>query len=172
MRITNVVYGANLRCPIDLRRLNNRLGDAKYDPSRFSGLVWRCGRIRGCCLLFSNGKIICNGGAASFKEGEIRLRRYARRLKRMGYEIRISDLALITASAYHTLSGSIDWYTFCKESGASYEPELFPTVMFKKGRIHFSCHLNGKLIITGIKSDEELDDVVYPTSIELEMYTI
>lgn len=171
MRITNVVYSANLRCPIDLWQLHNRLGDANYNPKRFSGLVWRHGSIRGCCLLFRNGKIICNGAAANFNDGEIRLRRYARQLRRLGYEIRLSDVKLITTSACHTLSGSIDWLTFCRESGSSYEPEIFPAVMFKKERIHFSCHLNGKLIITGIKSTEDLEDIVYPTLIELELYT-
>ncbi len=171
MRITNVVYGASLGCPIDLRGLSNLLGDAKYDPSRFSGLIWRHSRIRGCCLLFRNGKVVCNGSATSFKDGEIRLTRYARQLRRLGYRIRLSDVKLITASAYHTLSGSIDWSTFCRESGSSYEPEIFPTVMFKKEKINFSCHLNGKLLITGIKSDEDLEDVVYPALIELELYT-
>ncbi len=171
MRITNVVYGASLGCPIDLRQLSNRLADSKYNPSRFSGLVWHHGSIRGCCLLFRNGKIICNGAAASFKDGECRLRRYARKLRRLGYEIRLSDVKLITASACHALSGSIDWTALCSESGSSYEPEIFPTVMFKKETLHFSCHLNGKLLITGIKTTEDLEDVVYPTLIELELYT-
>lgn len=171
MRITNVVYGANLHCPIDLRKLSDRLGDASYDPKRFTGLVWRSKLIRGCCLVFRNGKVICNGAASGFGEGLTRLRRYVKHLRRFGYVIRVSDTKLITASAFHTLSGPIDWLTYCRESGASYEPELFPAIMFRKGSIHFSCHLNGKLLITGIKSSKDLDDFVYPTIIELELYT-
>ncbi len=91
------------------------------------------------------------------------MRRYARYLQRLGYEIRITDYKLITASAFHALSGSIDRVTYCRESGASYEPELFPAIMFRKGSVHFSCHLNGKLL--SIKSSKDLDDFVYPTLI-------
>ena len=39
------------------------------------------------------------------------------------------------------------------------------------GGINFCCFHTGKLVITGIRTMAQIDDVVYPTLIELELYT-
>jgi TATA-box binding protein (TBP) (component of TFIID and TFIIIB) len=41
----------------------------------------------------------------------------------------------------------------------SYEPELFPAVMFRRHGMHFICHLSGKTMITGIKRSSNLGDI-------------
>lgn len=40
--------------------------------------------------------------------------------------------------------------------------------MLRRNDIHFTCHLSGSLLITGIKRLKELDEIVYPTLVEIE----
>ncbi len=171
MYITNVVYGADLRCRFDLRKLASQLIDVRFDPSRFPGLIWQHRRIGGNCLLFSNGKINCNGKARSFERGKRRLRQYARRLQKLGYDVRLTRVKPITASACHRLSAPLLLEKLAKERGANYEPELFPALVLKTGGVTFSCFHTGKVSITGIKSKYDIENVVYPTLIEMELFT-
>jgi transcription initiation factor TFIID TATA-box-binding protein len=52
---------------------------------------------------------------------------------------------------------------------ATYEPELFPAAMFKRGNVHFTCFCNGTILVTGIKTQRMMEDVVMTTLMELEV---
>ena len=171
MRITNVVCSASLGCSINLSHLCRRLANARYDPRRFSGLIWHHKKIGGNCLVFSNGNINCNGKAETFQDGIKRLRRYARSLQKLGYTVRLTDAKVLTVSACHDLGSHLDLSTLSRDRRLVYEPELFPTVVFKVLGITFSCFHNGKVIVTGIKIETDIRDVVYPTLVELRLYT-
>ena len=171
MQLTNVVCSASLNCPVDLRALCLALTNVRYDPARFPGLIWQHRTIGGNCLVFSNGKLHCSGRATRFREGIQRLRRYARVLQNLGIPIMLTDAKVMTASAFHILSAPLNWTLFINEKQLVYEPELFPTVNFSQEGVTFSCFSNGKVIITGIKTETDIDEVVYPTLIELELYT-
>ena len=43
MHLTNVVVRGNLNCSVDLRVLTHQLNGVKYDPAKFSGLVYQQG---------------------------------------------------------------------------------------------------------------------------------
>ena len=169
MRLTNVVYQANLNVQIDLKCLVHQLNNVRYNPHTFSGLIYQNRKIGGNCLIFSNGKINCNGACSDFDSGVKRLRRYARILQRLGYVVRLSEIRLVTASAVHKLSGRINVKSLCRIQDFQYNPELFPAVMLRRQGIHFTCHLSGSLLITGIKNSKDLDNVVLPTIVEIEM---
>jgi TATA-box binding protein (TBP) (component of TFIID and TFIIIB) len=51
---------------------------------------------------------------------------------------------VITASAVHQLNGRIEPHLLPPHF--SYKPELFPAVMFRRERLHFICHLSGKMM--------------------------
>ena len=55
-------------------------------------------KIGGYCLLFSNGKINCNGKCLSLQDGRRRLLRYARKLQKMNYPVRLTNVRVVTAS--------------------------------------------------------------------------
>ena len=171
MLITNSVYSANLGCVIDLRKLCYRITNARYDPGRFPGLIWQHRHIGGNCLVFSSGVINCNGKVSCVKEGRQRLRRYARRLQQLGFPVCLTNVKCITISASHALSTALDLQQLATERSLVYEPELFPAANFKVDGINFCCFHNGKVVMTGIKSMAQIDNVVYPTLIELEMCT-
>jgi TATA-box binding protein (TBP) (component of TFIID and TFIIIB) len=108
MQLTNVVVQADLECSLDLRVLTYRLTNARYDPKVFSAIVWQHRKIGGNCLLFSNGKINCNGKCLSLQNGRRRLRRYARKLQKMDYSVRLTNVGVVTASTAHQLTDTID----------------------------------------------------------------
>ena len=172
MTITNIVYTANVGCSLDLRKLCYRLSNTRYDPRRFPGLIWQHKRIGGNCLVFANGVINCNGKTTSVQEGCQRVRKYARCLQRLGFPVKLKDVKCVTISASHTLSDTLDLEHMAKDRpSVAYEPELFPAANFKVEGVNFCCFHTGKVVITGLKSLKQMDTVVYPALIELELYT-
>ena len=171
MYLTNVVCSAHLGCTVSLQELCGRLENARYEPSRFPGLVWKHGIIGGNCLIFSNGKIQCQGKANSFEEGIQRQKHYARELQNLGLSVELKEIKVLTVSAFHTLSNDLDLNTLITERHLIYEPELFPAAILKQGGVTFSCFNNGKIVMTGIKKASDVDRVVTPTLSELELYT-
>lgn len=172
MFITNMVFSANIGCHMDLRNLCYRLTNVRYDPRRFPGLIWQHKSIGGNCLIFANGAINCSGKVACPKEGRLRLRRYVRKLQRLGYPVHLTKVKWITLSATHTMNNAIDIPKLVLERPmVIYEPELFSAANFRVERINFSCFHSGKVVITGVTSRKQMDDIVYPTLVELELYT-
>lgn len=166
MQVTNVVVQEHLGCTIDLLRLTYRLANVRYDPRSFSAVIWQHRKIGGNCLLFSNGTINCNGKCSSLLAGRRRLRRYARILQKMGHEISLHNVRVVTASAVYQLSEKI--VPSRLPSYFSYEQELFPAVMLRRSGFHFTCHLSGKILITGIKGEKDFDEI-YSIILELEL---
>ena len=122
MQLTNVMVQADLGFSLDLRVLTFRLTNARYVPKVFSAVVWQHRKIGGNCLLFSNGKINCNGKCLSLQDGRRRLRRYARKLQKMDYPVQLTNVRVFTASAPHQLIERIDPTRLPKDF--NYEPEL------------------------------------------------
>jgi len=79
--------------------------------------------------------------------------------------VELRNIKVIIASATHELNGRIDPRRLPLHF--NYEPELFPAVMFRREGLHYICHLSGKMMITGIKRDKDLDDI-YPVILEME----
>ena len=128
--ITNVVCKANLNVRIDLRTLTNESVNIVYNPSRFSGVRWKHPKIGGHCMVFSSGYIPVNGKVTYIREGKRRLRRYARLLQRLGWEVRLTVIDVVTVSASFKLDGPIDLIKVAPYYSGRYDPELFPAVMF------------------------------------------
>ena len=141
MIITNVVYSANLLCTFNMRKLCYQLTNVRYEPNRLPGLIWQHPYIGGNCLIFGNGNINCNRKARCFEEGHERLRKYARCFQRLGYRVHVTHLKRLTVSAYHKLSCLLRLEQIAKEWSLSFTPEIFPTLVFKKGVIIFSCFI-------------------------------
>ena len=167
MKLTNVVVQANLDCSIDLAQIARELVNIRYHPKVFNGVIWQHRKIGGNCLLFANGYMNCNGKCSSFQEARKRLRKYARVLQNMGVPVNLKRIEIVTASGVYQLGGRLDPrrlpITF------SYEPEIFPAVMFRRCGMHFTCHLSGKTLVTGIKNNTNREDA-HGVLLELELY--
>lgn len=168
VQITNVVVQTDLQVSIDLRHLVNTVRDIRYDPGLFSGAIWQHKKIGGCCLVFYNGKLNCNGNR-SMEEAKKRTRRYARLIQKLGYAVKLQKIELVTMTAVHELSAALDFNKLCTFlHGANYEPELHNAAMFKRGRVNYSCFRSGKVVITGLRNLEK----IHATLLELELCTV
>lgn len=145
MRLTNVVVQGKFDHTVDLQTLANALTNVRYDPLRFSGLLWH--------------------QCTSFQEGIKRLRCYARLLQRKGFRNCLEDVNIITASACHRFDEIVRLQNIPFDY--TYNPEVFPAIMFKRGGIHFTLHFSGALLITGIKCSKDINEVIYPVILEL-----
>ena len=84
--------------------------------------------------------------AESFKEGIKRLRRYARYLQKMGYDVSLNNVKVLPASAFHAFDGHINIRELGGQRAIRYQPELFLTATFKRENVTFICFRNGKVV--------------------------
>ena len=139
VELTNVVVQADLSCSINLKHLANNTRDIKYDPGRFTGAIWQHRLIGGNCLVFHNGKVNCNGNK-SIHQAKKRLRQYARLLQRHGFQVTLKKIELITMSAVHRLSSTLELKEVSAMLGAEYNPEILNAAILKKKRINNRHH--------------------------------
>ena len=167
VQITNVVVQTDLHASIDLPYLANNAMDIRYDPGLFSAAMWQHRKIGGSCLVFGNGKLNCNGNR-SIHQAKKRIRQYARLIQKLGFCVNLDNIDVVTMSAVHQVSSTLDFNKMCKLLGATYEPEIYNAAMLKRGKVHYNCFHTGKVVITGIRNI----DIVYPTLLELELCTM
>lgn len=115
-------------------------------------------------LLFKTGKFILHGGVTWCKLSKMG-RRYLRLLQKAGVTINNTRFKIVTMSALYTLRGPIDLNQF-----DSYNAELHNAALIRNNKIAFLVFTSGKIIITGIKNNNDIDNYVYPQLIELELY--
>lgn len=90
----------------------------------------------------------------------------------MDFPIHFAKIKLVTASGVYQLNtgGTVDYLKLVRAlPGFSYEPEYFHAPILKRQGISFTVFASGKVIITGVKSESLLYDVVLPTLLEMEL---
>lgn len=168
-KVTNVVFTAEMGCSLDLRHVVNSTTFIRYNPKHFSALIWSNPRMESTCLLFKNGKVVCTG-AKTIERGRKSIRQYARKLQNLGYDIKLKNIRIRTISAVYTLQGCIKPEDLAYYLDAIYEPEVILAARLRRGGVHFTCWYSGKILITGVKSMEQLvDDEVSQTLLEIEV---
>ena len=168
--VTNTVVKAHLvsRQGLKLGQLTKRLTNAIYNPKTFAGIIWKQRAIGGCCLLFSNGKMIVNGfkSVALCKKGA---RRYARSIQVKIGEGVLKSVAVVTMTLLADLKQTLCLESLAVSLGGQYEPELFNALILKKGKIHFSIFRSGKIVIVGVKSVKVVEAIIYPALLDILM---
>ena len=105
--ITNVVCTVDTNCDINLRMLVTKTVNIIYDPSRYSGAQWKHPKVGGHCMVFSSGKLSMNGRVSSVSDAKRRVRRYARQLQQLGWQVRLSRIPVATMSGSFKLESTI-----------------------------------------------------------------
>ena len=169
--MTNVVLKTQLLTsnpPIALTRLTRSLIDMIYNPSNFSVVVWKHRTIGGCCLLFSDGKMIVNG-FESVTLGKRAARLYARLVQRKIGDGVLTPIVVVTMTLMADLKQKLCLESLAELLEGQYEPELFNAMLLKKGKIHFSIFQSGKIVIAGVKSEKIIDAIVWPALMDIVM---
>ncbi|KAK7100543.1 hypothetical protein V1264_023474 [Littorina saxatilis] len=171
--VNNVVCTFNLRCHINLKRLAMEGSNVEY--RREHGILnMKLRRPRVTSNITSSGKVTITG---STSEGEARVaaRRVARRLQRLGFNVRFFHFKVVNVLATCSLPFGIKLNTFSNQypQEASYEPELHPGVTFriKDPKATLKIFSTGSITITAPCVDNIGSAVehIYPLVSEYQM---
>jgi TATA-box binding protein (TBP) (component of TFIID and TFIIIB) len=106
-------------------------------------------------------------GNDSFIKARKDIRKYARLIAKMNYNVSLKSIKLVTQSAVATLSGKLNLFDAYKVLKGHFEPEVFHALMLKQEGMHFTCFPSGKIVITGVKVLKKTTSLLW----DLELFT-
>lgn len=163
MEYTHKIHKTDLGCHLDLNIIAAESSDAVFKQRPFRVLIWKNQTIGKTCLVYESGKLTCHGDYHHLKK-------YCDLIEKMGFPIKSNNIQLMTSSGVYELTGPIDYTKLVQlVPGVCYEPELYHAPNFKRGKINFTVYCSGKVVITGITSEEQVETVVMPTLMEVEI---
>jgi len=161
LKIQNIVATASLGKDIPLTKLAKTLPNTEYNPEQFPGLVLRVKKPKSAVLVFSSGNLVCTGTKSTAQVREV-IREVIKQLRKIS--VRIKIVPKITVQNI-VASGSINMnlnlnYLALELENTEYEPEQFPGLVYKlvDPTATFLLFSNGKLVCTGTKNREQLED--------------
>jgi transcription initiation factor TFIID TATA-box-binding protein len=175
IKIQNVVTSATLDSRIDLERIATVVQDIEYEPEQFPGLVLRIDDPKTATLVFGSGKLVCTG-AKSPEESRRAIYKIIDLLKAEDTPIKKEPeitVQNIVASADLGIELNLDAIVFGLPN-CEYEPEQFPGLIYrmKKPKVVLLLFGSGKIVCTGAKTRQDVDDAVEEVKKALEMIGI
>ncbi|KAJ1519423.1 hypothetical protein ONE63_004715 [Megalurothrips usitatus] len=168
LTLQNVVATVSLGCELDLKKINFRTRNSEYNPSRFSGVVMRILEPRTTALIFQSGKVVCTGARNELASG-LATRKFARIVQRLGFPVKYLDFKIQNIVATCDLRFPIRLEDLNQKHTqfSCYEPELFPGLIYRmvKPRVVLLIFVNGKIVFTGAKNRQDLEEsleAIYP----------
>lgn len=146
---------------INLKALALRLKFCDYNPQRFAAMTMRLCEPKTTALAFGSGNMVCTG-SKKVSECLLACRKYVRILQRAGVRVCFHRFRIQNIVASVSVGCPLKLYEMSIEHGAnvSYEPELFPGLVLRiiKPKIVFLLFRSGKIVITGAKNMNEIND--------------
>lgn len=161
LKVQNIVATTSLGKPISLTKLAKTLVNTTYNPDQFPGVILRVKEPKSAVLVFSSGNLVCTGTKSIQQVKEV-IDSVIRQLRRIN--VRITDKPKINVQNI-VASGSIDLMLnlnllALELENTEYEPEQFPGLVYKLDNptATFLLFSNGKLVCTGTKTRQQLDE--------------
>jgi transcription initiation factor TFIID TATA-box-binding protein len=158
MDIRNIIATTSLGCSLNLKDIAMKVESAKYNPQKFAALTLRIKKPKATAQLFGNGKMVCLG-TKSEEQLNMAGTEFARLLTLLGYDAKFKEftIANVVASCSCGFNLSLEQLQ-TKLHGAMLEPELFPALQYRMKKTCLLIFHTGKLIATGSKTKEEIDE--------------
>ncbi|MEK6918904.1 MAG: TATA-box-binding protein [Nanoarchaeota archaeon] len=161
LKVQNIVATTSLGKPISLTKLAKTLVNTTYNPDQFPGVILRVKEPKSAVLVFSSGNLVCTGTKSIQQVKEV-IDSVIKQLRRIN--VRITDKPKINVQNI-VASGSIDLMLnlnllALELENTEYEPEQFPGLVYKLDNptATFLLFSNGKLVCTGTKTRQQLDE--------------
>lgn len=161
LKVQNIVATTSLGKPISLTKLARTQSNTEYNPETFPGLILRVKKPKSAVLVFTSGNLVCTG-TKSIQQVKQVIESVIRQLRRVN--VRITEKPKINVQNI-VASGSIDMQLnlnvlALELENTEYEPEQFPGLVYKLvvPNATFLLFSNGKLVCTGTKNKQQLDD--------------
>src|SRR3989338_2902691 len=163
IQIVNIVVSTSLEHDIPLEKMAATLSNTEYNPEQFPGLVIRIREPKTSALIFSSGKVVCTG-ARSMEKVEESIKKIIKSLEKINIKIKIKpkiNIQNIVASGSVGMDLNLNVLAM-KLENTEYEPEQFPGLVYKlpQAKATFLLFSNGKIVCTGTKSEEQVNDAV------------
>jgi len=163
LKVQNIVATTSLGKQISLTKLARSQSNTEYNPEQFPGLVLRIEKPKSAVLVFSSGNLVCTGTKSVAQVKEV-IDAVIKQIAKIG--VKITEKPKITVQNI-VASGSIDLnlnlnVLALQLENTEYEPEQFPGLVYKleDPTATFLLFSNGKLVCTGTKNKEQLEDAM------------
>ena len=161
LKVQNIVATASLGKEVSLTKLARTNPNTEYNPSTFPGLVLRIKKPKSAVLVFSSGNLVCTGTKSIAQVREV-IQQVIKQLRKIGVNVSIKpkvNVQNIVASGSIDLSLNLNLLSLELEN-TEYEQEQFPGLVYKldEPTATFLLFSNGKLVCTGTKNKEQLDE--------------
>jgi len=160
-KIQNIVATTSLGKDVPLTKLAKTISNTEYNPEQFPGLVLRIKEPKSAVLVFSSGNLVCTGTKSINQVKEV-IEQVIKILKKIN--VNVTDKPKITvqnivASGNINMMLNLNFLSFELEN-TEYEPEQFPGLVYKleNPTATFLLFSNGKLVCTGTKNSQQLND--------------
>src|SRR3989338_6400127 len=161
LKIQNIVATTSLGKDVPLTKLAKNVANTEYNPEQFPGLVLRIKEPKSAVLVFSSGNLVCTG-TKSVAQVKLVIQQVIKILRKIN--VRVTDKPKITVQNI-VASGNINMklnlnYLTLELENTEYEPEQFPGLVYKliEPTATFLLFSNGKLVCTGTKNNQQLQD--------------
>src|SRR3989344_2036817 len=163
IKIVNIVVSTGLEKDIPLEKMAATLPNTEYNPEQFPGLVLRIKEPKTSALIFSSGKIVLTG-ARTMEDVQKGIEAIIKQLKKLNINVTIKPeitVQNIVASGNVGMDLNLNVLGL-KLHNTEYEPEQFPGLVHKlKGtNATFLLFSNGKIVCTGTKTEQEVDEQI------------
>ncbi len=161
IQVVNIVVSTSLEKEIPLEKMAATLPNTEYNPEQFPGLVLRIKDPKTSALVFSSGKVVCTG-ARTMADVDRSIQSIIRSLKKLNIEVTIKpEITVQNIVASGSIGMDLNLNILgVKLPNTEYEPEQFPGLVHKlKGtNATFLLFSNGKIVCTGTKTEQEVQD--------------
>ncbi|NIM46244.1 MAG: TATA box-binding protein [Nitrososphaeria archaeon] len=180
-KVENIVATVATHQKINLIKIIGRFPQAKYDPKRFPGLIYKLQEPKTAVLIFDTGKMVCTGGKSISQVHEaVEKVVISLESKEILHESKFT-MKVVNIVASGELHGDIDMERAAVELGSNvlydefssdvyedelgitiYEPSEFPALIYhiREPRAVFLLFANGKIVCVGAKKVEEVSEAV------------
>ncbi|KAH6634965.1 TBP-domain-containing protein [Chaetomium sp. MPI-SDFR-AT-0129] len=174
--LTNVVATANLTCRINLDTVAQHARNVEFNRRKFHAVIMRIREPHSTTLIFASGKVVITG-AKSRDLARLAGRRHARAIQKCGFpNVRFTEFKVqnYVASADCRFLVRLERLAYLYRQSASYEPELFPGLVYTMVRPRLKCLVfsTGKVVLTGAKEEEHVFEAfvnLYPMLLEAKV---
>ncbi|GAX16132.1 transcription initiation factor TFIID TATA-box-binding protein [Fistulifera solaris] len=174
IRIQNIASTVNLGVRLDLKKIALKCRNTEFNPRRFGAVIMRLREPRATALIFATGKMVVTG-VRSTHNAELASKKFAYIIERVGFkptdtfEFKVRN---IVGTADVGFPIRLEGLVYAHSAFASYEPELFPGLIYRlvaPEKVVLLIFVSGKIVITGAKKESEISAAVtkiYPTLLE------
>ena len=161
LKVQNIVATTSLCKDVSLTKLARTNPNTEYNPDTFPGLVLRVKKPKSAVLVFSSGNLVCTGTKSIAQVKEV-IQQVIKQLRKIGVKVTVKpkiNVQNIVASGSINLKLDLNLLSLELEN-TEYEPEQFPGLVYKLGELNatFLLFSNGKLVCTGTKNKQQLDE--------------